>query len=753
MLIQEEMHYPRLVMLSLSLLLAIHPAAADEELSPKLLATLNQYCIKCHNNEKAKGKVNLAAIQDVSQLRADPGLVKQLIDAVADGHMPPADQPQPEQPQRTALIESLKTILRSSDAVQSPPQNPISRLNRLQYNNAVRDLFEIKSDVLHLPEKLMTRHENYLTTTPGKMPDRVSVACESLRQVGGFQEVEAYPKDLRAQHGFDNQADQLTLSPLLLESFLKLSVSILESPDFNEQNVGIWRAFFGEPPAGADREAQVRSRLGPFLEQAFRSPVDEATRERYVAYALAQMGRGVGFTQSMKKTASAVLCSPRFLYRAADVPGDSFALASRLSFLLWASAPDPALLQLARSGELADPAVLNRTIDRMIADPKIAGFLDTFPAQWMQLENLLAAAPDPAKHRYYRLDEEHPASLHMVLEPLLLFDAVFIEDRPIDQLIAPSFGYRSDFLQAWYRSEELSPPKIDAQAIDQARQALIQQRRTLEQNIEKTQAQLSALIEEQTLTDAQTQAREKLTKELARLEDALKKAPVEVDLKKLQRQIAQRYDNDLRGLLKSRSFQRVPMTDPRYGGVMTNAATMTMTSSPKRTLPIARGVWVTEVILNDPPPPPPNDVPPLKEDDSAKEMTIREQFALHRESPNCAGCHVRIDPLGFALENYDITGRWRERYENGRAVDASGTLMQKHAFDGVVQFKAALVQEKQRFARAFTEHLLRFALARELVPADALTVDHIVQQAMEDDFRIRSILRHVILSDTFIQPD
>ena len=104
------------------------------------------------------------------------------------------------------------------------------------------------------------------------------------------------------------------------------------------------------------------------------------------------------------------------------------------------------LLRLAESGELSKPETLGKTLDRMFDDPRIERFLDTFPGQWMQLENVLAATPDPKKHRFFSLDKDNPASLQMVLEPLLLFDAVFIENRPIVELLSPSFNYRSDFL-------------------------------------------------------------------------------------------------------------------------------------------------------------------------------------------------------------------------------------------------------------------------------------------------------------------
>lgn len=958
---------------------------ADDHFDKVLLPAFTQHCLKCHGKEKVKGKVNLHEITSAAQFLSNPKLIKDVLDAVDATDMPPEEEPQLDAVKRAEMVAALKAMLRASTNGPESARNQISRLNRFQYNNSIRDLFQLKSNVFGLSEKLMTRHDSYLTNVPSKMPDHVDVASHSLKEEPGFKGVQAYPKDLRAQHGFDNQANQLSLSPLLLESFLKLSVSILDSPDFNEKTVGIWNEFFQEPAAGAHVKEEVRKRLRIFLERAFRGPIDEPTLDRYVAYVQAKLDQGLPFTNCMKKVASAALCSPKFLYRAVGATGDQFALASRLSFFLWGSAPDDKLLAQARSGELSTPEVLSKTIDRMIADARIEGFLDAFPSQWMQLENILGAVPDPGKHRYFRLDNDNPASLHMVLEPLLLFDAVFIEDRPIIELIAPTFSYRSDFLHAWYTSD-LKPPAIDETKITETNRAIDQQRHSLEQMIQKTRTELDALVEparaqllaqrkkdaqaglqtpidlkpysawefngdlkdsisgmdlkangtirfedgkvvlegaflqskplpielkaktmevwlslkntqhqgggamtvqgtgdffdsivlgerkqghwisgsnghsrtmdfkgsspepadqknqllhlvmvyeadgtttmyrngqpygkpyrkgnatfarnetsilfglrhlppggnknlamsldrarlydraltasevaastsgdnlyitdEQLLkafTPQQRDAHLALTKALEQTETTLKKLPAPLNLQKERQEVHKQFENDLRTQAKSRIFHRMPVSDPRYGGVITNAAVMTMTSSPTRTLPIARGAWVVEVILNDPPPPPPNDVPPLNEDSGPKNQTIREKFAQHRVNPDCAGCHARIDPLGFALENFDITGRWRDKYENNREVDASGTLMKKHKFEGVVDFKASLVQEKERFAKAFTSHMLRFALSRELEPADALIIDQIVSDAKQDDYRIRSILRRVILSEPFLQ--
>jgi len=160
-------------------------------------------------------------------------------------------------------------------------------------------------------------------------------------------------------------------------------------------------------------------------------------------------------------------------------------------------------------------------------------------------------------------------------------------------------------------------------------------------------------------------------------------------------------------------------------------------------------VWIVDVIFNDPPAPPPADVPPLAEDQADPNLTIREHFAAHREHPSCAGCHTKLDPLGFALENYDITGRWRDRYASGRDVDASGTLFRSHPFEGAVGFKGAILAERERFARAFTSHLLRFALGRELVPADRVSVDGILRRTAAQGHPIKALVRGVVHSESF----
>lgn len=386
-------------------------SAQAEPFADVIQPVLKDRCVKCHGANKTRGKINLEELGSIEQWRAKPEVIDRVIRAIDTASMPPEESPPIPPADRDRLLAALKALLADATANAVKRLQP-RRLNRFQYNNAVRDLFALKKDLFPLTEKLMTRHTPYLQNGKSQMPDLVQVSCDYYQPRGGLEGVAAYSRDLRASHGFDNQANQLNLSPYLLDSYIRLGQAIVDSPEFTPQTVGIWSTFFAEPSAGVDPNAETRRRLTPFLEQAFRTPVDKDTLERYTAYAKKQRDQGQSFSASMKTVAAAVLCSPRFLFRTDGSTPDAgaFDLASRLSFLLWSSAPDAKLLELAKSGELTRPEILNQTIDRMLADPRIERFLDSFPAQWLQLENLFSAMPDPVRYPQYYSSEAGPAS-------------------------------------------------------------------------------------------------------------------------------------------------------------------------------------------------------------------------------------------------------------------------------------------------------------------------------------------------------
>ena len=175
---------------------------------------------------------------------------------------------------------------------------------------------------------------------------------------------------------------------MLMEAFFKLSRRIVQSPNFDESTIGIWQTFFKPPQNETDLDSVIRERLRGFLTKAFRRPIKQGLLERYVRHVSAQIKLGLGFTDSMKEAASAVLSSPRFLYlydQSGSTDGieklDGYELASRLSFFLWGSIPDDELLRVAGNGRLSEPKMLEQQVNRMLANPKLKRFCDSFPTQ------------------------------------------------------------------------------------------------------------------------------------------------------------------------------------------------------------------------------------------------------------------------------------------------------------------------------------------------------------------------------------
>jgi len=432
-----------------------------------------------------------------------------------------------------------------------------------------------------------------------------------------------------------------------------------------------------KPATIARTEAEeIRSRLKKLLRRAFRRPVDPETLDRFAKFTQKQRAAGATFEQSMRTVVGAILGMPDFLYfhetpdqknscnkNHGRQPISDFELASRLALFFWSSIPDDTLLDLAEAGKLSDPKVLNTQIDRMLNDRRSGRFCENFPSQWLQLDRLVTSVPDPEKFAYFYLVDGYRSSMHMISEPLLLFETVYIEDRSITELLDPKFTWENPMLRANYAGHSKAGHDVVTQL-----------------------------------------------------------------------------------------FKRVPLTDPRRGGVITCAAVMTMTATPTRTQPITRGAWINAVIFNNPPEPPPADAPPLPEasKEELAKFTIRERLAAHRKREDCAGCHNKIDPMGFALENYGPTGVWRDKYENGREVDVSGVLFNQYQFKTLIEFKQLVLKEKRRFIRGFTAHLLSYALGRELGPADSPALDDMTDRAMKGQDQMRAVLKSIAMSEPFL---
>jgi len=185
------------------------------------------------------------------------------------------------------------------------------------------------------------------------------------------------------------------------------------------------------------------------------------------------------------------------------------------------------------------------------------------------------------------------------------------------------------------------------------------------------------------------------------------------------------------------------------GGLLGMPAVLAVSSYPYRTSPVLRGAWIMESMLGTPPPPPPPDVPALEEPPpGSAPMTVRERLAQHRANPACASCHSRIDPLGFALENYDVVGRWRDE-EAGKPVDASGELMDGTRVNGPHELKKALLDRKDLFVRNLATKMLGYALNRGLTLRDSCAVDQIVAKVKENNYSSQTLVEAIVLSTPF----
>ncbi len=195
-------------------------------------------------------------------------------------------------------------------------------------------------------------------------------------------------------------------------------------------------------------------------------------------------------------------------------------------------------------------------------------------------------------------------------------------------------------------------------------------------------------------------------------------------------------------------FRRVTFADGKRGGLLGQGSILTVTSYPNRTSPVLRGRWLLDNILGSPPPPPPPDVPSLKEGSSERPQSIRAQMEAHRKNPSCAVCHVRMDPLGFSLENFDALGKWRTSVD-AVPVDASAALPDGTKFDGVTGLRQLMSSHQEDFARTFTQKLLGYALGRSIESTDLPAIRQITRNAASGGYRWSALIMGIAQSAPF----
>jgi hypothetical protein len=199
-------------------------------------------------------------------------------------------------------------------------------------------------------------------------------------------------------------------------------------------------------------------------------------------------------------------------------------------------------------------------------------------------------------------------------------------------------------------------------------------------------------------------------------------------------------------------FRRVTLEEPSRHGLFGKGGILMATSYPNRTAPVLRGAWILEAITGTPPAPPPPDVEAFPETEEGEQpKTVRERLEVHRDNPACSGCHDVMDPLGFALENFDAIGQWREiDRDAAEAIDASGELADGTRVEGPVDLREALLARPEQFVQTLTEKLMVFGLSRSVEHYDMPAVRQIVREAASDDYRFSAILAGIVTSEAFL---
>ncbi len=356
---------------------------------------------------------------------------------------------------------------------------------------------------------------------------------------------------------------------------------------------------------------------------------------------------------------------------------DALAVAERLSYFLWNSAPDDDLLALAENGKILKPKIKRNQVERLLADPKSRRFVDAFLDYWLDLRHMSDSSPDGELYPEYQLDDALVESIPE--ETQLYFHQLIHEDRSIAHLVDSDFLILNERLAKHYEIDNVIGAHFRPVALDEL--------------------------------------------------------------------------------------------SPR-GGLMTQASVLKVTANGTTSSPITRGAWIMERILGHHIPPPPASVQAI-ESDIRGAKTIREQLALHRSQESCNTCHVKIDPAGFALENFDVMGGWRDyyrttskgdgdkaegighdgyqfRYRIGLPVDASGQLPDGRGFHDIRELKELLLADEPQLARNLVEQFVIYATGAPIHFSDRTIIDSILENSRGNHFGLRTLIHEVVKSDLFL---
>ena len=452
----------------------VSASSLEDDYEKHVLPFLQDYCLDCHAGEDGEGGVNLELLEQLQTTKENLDLLGRVFGEVSDLRMPPDDADQPDQEERQYLNSWIRETVRKNTKIESTPAR---RLNRIEYENSVRDLLKFNRNVFSNPANILL-FDSYFQPHLQKMPKAIIAASFfDWGHVGpGMKGVSTLPIDPPVEHGYNNDYRSLSISPLLMENYLEVADSIVKSPAF-PRAAEVWdELFVFEESATVEQNRELTSeRLKKFLPRVFRRPIQDIDVEIFLKLFDEGVAKSGSCTEAMKTVMSGILVSPSFIFRDDYAPSlsqsarhNDFAMASRLSYFIWASTPDDELLSLAEEGKLRDPKILKHQVKRMLADKKCKSLATDFGMQWLKVKKVNSAQPDKDQFPKYYQKRYPPPGVSMTIEQLLLFETVLVEDRSIIDFINADYGYLNRHLMHWYglKPNELlkfMPHKQDAE--------------------------------------------------------------------------------------------------------------------------------------------------------------------------------------------------------------------------------------------------------------------------------------------------
>jgi len=755
-------------------------------------AMLDRYCTDCHNDAELTANLSFQGLRP-ENVHADAKIWEAVIRKLRLGMMPPREESQPDPDVRREFVAALESTLDAAAAAQ-PYAGPqaVHRLNRTEYANSIRDLLGVQLDVAELLPSdggdfgfdniaaVLTTSplllERYLTAAlrVGDLaignPEAVPTA--SIYKIGvevtQDQYMEGLPLGTRGgtvvTHNFPADAEYV-LAGRLLRTVAEGYVGV-EGHDESHQFVitvdgeQVYTAAIGGPEDHQQSGADIlESRVA--IDQRMTSPrlpitagphevaftwVERPAVEQNVWQPPLRATQEAHNPSGLPRLETAVIEGPYDVSGVSDTPSRERILVCR---------PDSAAEEPACAERIF--ASLAKRAYRRPVDAEDLGPPLRFFAQ--------------AREEGGDFDGGVRAGLARILvSPSFLFRT---ESDPAD-LAAGSAHRVSDIELASRLSFFLWSSIPDDELLDLAIEGRLSKASVLEGQVRRMIAdtRADALVENFTgqwlqlrnleqrvvpdlllFPDFDDNLRKAFRRETELLfANALREGRSVVELLTadytfVNERLARHYG--IPGVRGAR-FRRVQHTDANRHGLLGHGSILSLTSAATRTSPIIRGKYLMSNFLNNPPPLPPAVVPAL-EDSAPKDRpsTVREQLERHRANPNCAVCHRTLDPLGFALENFDAVGAWQDRTVAGLPIDAAGVLGDGTPVDGPIELRHALVAKPEIFAGTVTEKLLIYALGRGLEPADMPVVRTILRNAAKDDYRLTAIILGIVDSLPF----